>query len=188
MEGYLDFDKLASIQELLETQKEVRYVPVYKVISKISKNPFKEEEDDLGIYLADDDEKPKKKVKKGKRSDEEGFINVPLLLYYALGHGKYGNDIHLRFENITEYFQDVGSTGYSYGNWLDYENPEHHTYTLTVMEPGDNGLVRREFGTGTFDVDGYDASTDYYSSSFFEDVTNDLETGSQRIKSKVSKL
>ena len=117
--------------------------------------------------------------------DEEGFINMPLLMFYSLGTGVYGNDIHLQLENVTEYIQDVGLTGYTFGNWLDYENPEMHSYTLIVMEPGDSGLVTREKGTGTFDEDGFDASTEYYSSSFMEDVINDLETGSQRIKSKV---
>lgn len=117
--------------------------------------------------------------------DEDGFYNMPLMMFWALGRGVFGDSIHLQFANITEYQNDVGLTGYQFGNWLDYENPTRHSYTLTVMEPGDSGLVTREVGTGTFDIDGYDASSENYSSSYMEDVVNDYETGSQRIKAKV---
>jgi len=117
--------------------------------------------------------------------DENGFYNMPFMLYYAQGRGKYGDSIHLQFANITEYINGNGLSDYLYGNWLGYELPERHEYTITVMEPGDEGLVKREIGTGTFDPDGFDKSVDYGPSVYLEDVINDLETGSLRINSKV---
>ena len=117
--------------------------------------------------------------------DEDGFYNMPFMLFYAQGRGIYGDSIHLQFANITEYINDNGLSDYLFGNWLGYELPERHEYTITVMEPGDDGLVKREVGTGTFDPDGFDKTVDYGPSVYIEDVINDLETGSLKINSKV---
>ena len=110
--------------------------------------------------------------------DEDGFYNMPLFLFYSQGRGAYGNDIHLRFANVTGYVAEDGL-------FLEYDKPIRHTYTLTVLEPNEDGLESREVGTGTLDVDGFDNSVDYGPSLYLEDVINDLETGSLRIKSRI---
>lgn len=108
--------------------------------------------------------------------DDNGYYNMPFVLLYAKGRGEYGNNIHLQFSNVTEYVSDDGL-------FMEYDYATRHTYALTVMEPGDDGLVAREQGMGTFDVDGFDATVDYGPSVYIEDVINDLEVGSQRIGS-----
>lgn len=102
--------------------------------------------------------------------DAEGYYNMPLCTIYTVGRGTYGNDIRLKFANVTSY--DLG---------YDEDAPIRHTYTLTVMEPSDNGLAEKEIKYGTFDEDAFDASVDYGPSLFMQDVLNDVEYGSQRI-------
>jgi hypothetical protein len=109
--------------------------------------------------------------------DENGYYNMPICVLYSLGRGEYGNSIHLQLSNVTEYVSDDGL-------FMEYNYPTRHNYMLTIMEPSDDGLVAREQGVGTFDVDGFDATSDYGPSIYIEDVIDDLETGSQRIGSK----
>lgn len=112
--------------------------------------------------------------------DENGFYNMPFMVIYTLGRGEYGNSIHANFANATEYITAESLF------IEDEQAPERHIYTLTIMEPSDEGLSKRETSTGTFDVDGFvsDGSNNG-ASLFMQDVINDIETGSQRIKSIV---
>lgn len=112
--------------------------------------------------------------------DENGFYNMPFMVIYTLGRGEYGNSIHINFANATEYITAESLFV------QDEQIPVRHDYTLTIMEPSNEGLTRREFSTGTFDVDGFVSDgTGNGASLFMQDVINDLETGSQRIKSIV---
>lgn len=112
--------------------------------------------------------------------DENGFYNMPFMVLYTLGRGDYGNSIHINFANATEYITAESLFV------QDEQIPVRHDYTLTIMEPDKEGLTRREFSTGTFDVDGFISDgTGNGASLFMQDVINDLETGSQRIKSIV---
>ena len=110
--------------------------------------------------------------------DEDGYYNMPLFLFYTQGRGDYGNYIHLQFTNSTEYVteEDV---------FLGYVAPIRHEYALTVMEPATEGLEKREIAYGTFDINAFDPSIEYGPSLFLEDIINDLETGSLRIRSTV---
>lgn len=110
--------------------------------------------------------------------DEQGFYHMPFILLYSQGRGEYGNLIHLQFNNVTEYITEEGL-------FMDYTYPKYHTYSLTVMEPTNDGLVRREISYGTFDIDGFDNTISYGPSLYIEDVINDLENGSQRIGCRI---
>lgn len=110
--------------------------------------------------------------------DENGYYNMPLFLFYSLGRGDYGNYTHLQLQNTTEYVteEDV---------FLGYVRPTRHEYALTIMEPANEGLEKREISYGTFDADAFDPSIEYGPSLYLEDVINDLENGSQRIKATI---
>ena len=110
--------------------------------------------------------------------DENGYYNMPLFLFYSLGRGDYGNYTHLQLQNTTEYVteEDV---------FLGYVRPTRHEYALTIMEPANEGLEKREISYGTFDADAFDPSIEYGPSLYLEDIINDLENGSQRIKATI---
>lgn len=112
--------------------------------------------------------------------DENGFYNMPFMVIYTLGRGVYGNAVHINFANATEYITPDSLF------IQDEQAPVRHVYSLTIMEPSDDGLSKREISTGTFDIDGFisDGSNNG-TSLYIQDVINDLETGSQRIKSIV---
>ena len=78
----IDSQLLNRLKDLSHIQKEIRYVPVYHVVSKVDENPF--QEDDLGLILVDDDAKNNKaKVKKR----EDGFasnVMINSLVLFAL--------------------------------------------------------------------------------------------------------
>lgn len=109
--------------------------------------------------------------------DESGFYNMPLMLFYSLGRGEYGNDIHLAFANTTEYTTESA--------FYDVEKPEFHSFELSIMEPSSEGLELRETNTGGFDIDGFDANNEVTPSTFLADVVNDVENGSQRINMEI---
>lgn len=112
--------------------------------------------------------------------DENGFYNMPFMVIYTLGRGTYGNAVHINFANATEYITPDSLFV------QDEQAPARHVYSLTVMEPSDEGLSRREISTGTFDIDGFISDgTKNGTSLYMQDVINDLEVGSQRIKSIV---
>lgn len=110
--------------------------------------------------------------------DENGYYNMPLFLFYSLGRGDYGNFTHLQLQNTTEYVTDEDV-------FLGYVRPTRHEYALTIMEPANEGLERREVSYGTFDADSFDPSIEYGPSLYLEDIINDLENGSQRIKTTI---
>ena len=68
---------------------------------------------------------------------------------------------------------------------MGYVRPTRHEYALTIMEPANEGLEKREISYGTFDADAFDPSIEYGPSLYLEDVINDLENGSQRIKATI---
>lgn len=109
--------------------------------------------------------------------DENGFYNMPFMLFYALGRGVYGNNIHLTFANSTEYATESA--------FYDVEKPTMHSYKLTVMEPTSDGLTTRETNNGGFDIDGFDGSNETSPSTFLADVVDDIENGSQRIHMEI---
>ncbi len=113
--------------------------------------------------------------------DADGFFNMPLFLFYSQGRGVYGDNIHIRLANVTEYMNDVDSIEYIYGNWSEEDKPTAHQYSITVMEPTKDGLTERETATVTLNPDGLNMYDDENPSTYMEDVVNDPETGSKRI-------
>lgn len=109
--------------------------------------------------------------------DENGFYNMPLMLFYAMGRGAYGNGIHISFANATTYSTE--------DSFYEVAKPQYHVYTLTVAEASNDGLVKRELCLGGLDESGFDKNLEFGPSTYLEDVVNDVETGSQRINSQV---
>ena len=109
--------------------------------------------------------------------DEQGYYNMPLAIFYAMGRGEFGNNIHLVFSNVTEYT--------SGSDYYDEIQPTYHTYSLTVAQASSDGLVEREIIYGNFDEEGFDASFVYGPATFFADSINDVERGSERIHTEI---
>lgn len=109
--------------------------------------------------------------------DEQGYYNMPLATFYALGRGEYGNGIHLVFSNATEYADNEA--------FYEITQPKYHTYSLTIAEATMSGLVNREVLYGNFDDNGFDADFAYGPATFFGDTINDVESGSQRINAEI---
>ena len=109
--------------------------------------------------------------------DDQGYYNMPLAIFYSMGRGEYGNNIHLVFSNVTEYATNT--------DFYDEVQPTYHTYSLTVAQATDDGLVEREIIYGNFDEEGFDASFVYGPSTFFADSINDVERGSERIHTEI---
>lgn len=109
--------------------------------------------------------------------DSEGYYNMPLATFYAIGRGEYGNGIHLVFSNATEYVTEE--------EFYDVSRPNYHMYTVTVAQQTSLGLEPKELNYGNFDEDGFDAFFSYGVGTFLGDNINDIEQGSAKIRSEV---
>ena len=109
--------------------------------------------------------------------DEQGYYNMPLATFYALGRGTYGNGLHLVFSNTTEYMDENA--------FYEIVPPNYHTYSLTIAEATMDGLVNREVIYGNFDDEGFDPDFAYGPATFFGDTINDIEAGSQKINAEI---
>lgn len=97
--------------------------------------------------------------------DSEGFMTIPLMGFYSLGRGEYGNGFRLRISNVT----------------TKNKKKLNKTYKLEVFDT-ENGLERKE----QFEASLYEAAIESNTSLFYEDVVNDPDTGSSRINMYVN--
>ena len=99
--------------------------------------------------------------------DEEGFKIIPLMGFYSLGRGKYGNNFRIRMSNVfTRKYK------------LDYK-----TYRLEVLEM-DKTLNIVESFTASL----YEDAVSNNQSFFYEDIVNDEEKGSKKINMYVNPI
>lgn len=99
--------------------------------------------------------------------DEEGYYNMPFMLIYSLGRGVYGNNLRVKFTDAMDYG----------GDGVDYRR-----YCMTVMELSKDGLKTRENIRGSISETAWDTSSSADGlSAYIEDLTNDIELGSQKI-------
>lgn len=99
--------------------------------------------------------------------DSEGYYNMPFMLVYSLGRGVYGNNLRIKFSDAMEY---------------DADDVSFRRYCMTVMQLTKDGLKTKETIRGSISETAWDTST--YSdglSAYIEDLTNDIEYGSQKI-------
>ena len=97
--------------------------------------------------------------------DEDGFKAIPLMGFYSLGRGKYGNNFRVRMSNIFSKRQAIN----------------YKTYRLEVLEM-DKTLNKVE----TFTASLYEDAVSENQSFFYEDIVNDEETGSKKINMYVN--
>lgn len=102
--------------------------------------------------------------------DDDGYHNMPFMLFYAKGRGCYGNDIKIRFSDA----QDVDSP------------TSFHRYCITVLQQSNIGLKEKEYIRGSISETSWD-DTEYADGlpTYFEDLVCDIEKGSQKINCKV---
>ena len=97
--------------------------------------------------------------------DEDGFKVVPLLGFYALGRGVYGNNLRIRLSSMV----DKRST-------ISFK-----TYRLEIMEM-DRALIVKE----NFQASLYEDAVANNISFFYEDIVNDAEDGSRKLNMYVN--
>lgn len=99
--------------------------------------------------------------------DEDGFTTIPLMGFYALGRGKYGNNFRIRMSNI-----------FSRKANIDYK-----TYRLEVLE-----MDRTLNIVETFQASLYEDAVSGNQSFFYEDIVNDENDGSTKINMYVNPI
>lgn len=97
--------------------------------------------------------------------DQDGYLTIPLMGFYSLGRGEYGNGFRVRLSNI----------------FTKNRKKLNKTYRLEVFDT-ENGLERKEM----FEASLYDAAIENNSSLFYEDVVNDETKGSAKINMYVN--
>lgn len=97
--------------------------------------------------------------------DADGYITLPLMGFYSLGRGEYGNGFRVRLSNIIS----------------KNKRQLNKTYRLEVLDT-ENGLERKEM----FEASLYDAAVYKNNSLFYEDVVNDDSKGSTKINMYVN--
>ena len=103
--------------------------------------------------------------------DEDGYYNMPLMLFYAMGRGLYGNNLRIRIADAT----DV-DLAYNF-----------HRYLITVMQlTKKTGLKNKEYIRGSINEAAWD-NTGYSDGSpaYLQDLINDVEYGSQKINVQI---
>lgn len=99
--------------------------------------------------------------------DDAGYYHMPVMLYYALGRGKYGNDLRVKWSDAMDY---------------DGDQTPFKRYCITVMELTKTGLLEREYIRGSINETAWDTTTDSDGlCAYLKDLTNDVEYGSQKI-------
>ena len=99
--------------------------------------------------------------------DEDGFKCIPLMGFYALGRGKYGNNFRIRMSNV-----------FSRKSNIDYK-----TYRLEVLE-----MDRTLNIVETFQASLYEDAVSNNQSFFYEDIVNDEIDGSSKINMYVNPI
>ena len=99
--------------------------------------------------------------------DEEGYKSIPLMGFYALGRGVYGNSLRIRMSSIVDKRSSI----------------KFKTYRLEVMEL-DQALKVKE----NFQASLYEDAVSNNISFFYEDIVNDADDGSKKINMYVNPL
>ena len=97
--------------------------------------------------------------------DEDGFKVVPLLGFYALGRGAYGNNLRVRLSSMVDKRSTI----------------KFKTYRLEIMEM-DKALTVKE----NFQASLYEDAVANNISFFYEDIVNDAEDGSRKLNMYVN--
>lgn len=99
--------------------------------------------------------------------DEDGYYHMPVMFYYALGCGEYGNKIRVKWSDAMEYDGDM---------------TPFRRYCITVMEITKDGLMEREYIRGSINETAWDTTQDNDGlCAYLKDLANDIEYGSQKI-------
>jgi hypothetical protein len=99
--------------------------------------------------------------------DEEGFKSIPLMGFYALGRGQYGNSLRIRMTSIVDKRSTI----------------KFKTYRLEIMELQQALTVKEHFQASL-----YEDAVSNNISFFYEDIVNDAEDGSRKINMYVNPL
>jgi len=99
--------------------------------------------------------------------DEEGYKSIPLMGFYALGRGEYGNSLRIRMTSIVDKRSTI----------------KFKTYRLEVMELNNVLSVKENFQASL-----YEDAVSNNMSFFYEDIVNDAEDGSRKINMYVNPL
>ena len=102
----------------------------------------------------------------GTELDDEGYNSAPLISFWQLGRGKYGNATRLNFTDPMDY---------------DSEGNTYRYYQIQVMEYAKTGLTTKERISGCLQDGILDHSNSNNPSMFMEDLINDPELGSKKI-------
>ena len=102
--------------------------------------------------------------------DDDGYMEMPFMMFRSLGRGSYGDKFRIKFVDATE-----------------YDDPENtiRTYRLDVLKLTDV-LTRKESIYGTLDETSYD--TELKQSLYIQDIVNDPETGSNKISVDINQF
>lgn len=103
----------------------------------------------------------------GETPDEEGYFYEPLMAFWSLGRGSYGEKIRVKFEDANEYESSV--------------EPSTRMYKLVVMEGLKTGLTKREYVDGMLDEEAFDRDYESGPSLFLPDTVCDPDLGSGKI-------
>lgn len=99
--------------------------------------------------------------------DENGFKSLPLMGFYALGKGAYGNSLRIRMSNI----------------YSKRSNILYKTYRLEIMELDKTLNLKEDFQASL-----YEDAVSNNQSFFYEDVVNDADSGSKKVNMYVNPL
>ena len=106
----------------------------------------------------------------GTELDDEGYNTAPLMSFWQLGRGTYGNSTRLKFADTMDYDSDTNTYRY---------------YELDVMEFAKTGLTTKENITGCVQDGILELVNENNPSMFMEDLVNDPEYGSKKINMMV---
>lgn len=120
----------------------------------------------------EDDLKLKFSALYSENMDEEGYYHMPVMLFYSLGRGLYGNNLRIKFSDAMEYEGD---------------DTPFRRYCITVMQLTKDGLKAREYIRGSISETAWD-NTQYADGlpAYLQDLTNDVEYGSQKINVEIT--
>lgn len=99
--------------------------------------------------------------------DKDGWVVAPLMAFWALGRGCYGQNLRIKLADGNNYEGTI--------------TPTSRTYRIDVLENSKAGLTRKEYAYGLFDEDAYDENEQNGPSLYISDVVNDVESGSGKI-------
>lgn len=95
-----------------------------------------------------------------------GETTSALMAISALGRGKYGNNLRIKFSDITPYDNE----------------PDYKTYQFDVLEHN-SVLSRKETFTGTFNESAFNSALGQ--SLYIQDLINDEESGSKKVNIEI---